>query len=197
MADTKVYDGVCHCGNVKYRIRLALPPQMDSDPGTKAKVTRIYKCNCTTCLKLNMFHTRPAEPENDFIVTSPSTIEELGIYNAFGGKNNWYFCKNCGVQCFGIGAEWVQEELDVNKWAGKEGGAEKFQKVWKTKALDILGPDGNPVHYVSANAVTIEGVDLIEWHDKKWVYYVNNRHGEKGSSRESARYGEPHAGGCY
>jgi hypothetical protein len=151
----------------------------------------------TRSMQLNMFHTRPAEPENDFIVTSPAKIEDLGKYNAFGGPHNWYFCKNCGAQCFGVGANWVQEELNVGEWAGGEPEGSS-QKVSRTTALtDRLNSRGHPVHYVSANAVTIEGVDLIEWHEKKWIFYVENRVAEKGKANSSMRFGKPHPRGCY
>ncbi|PVI01156.1 hypothetical protein DM02DRAFT_561966 [Periconia macrospinosa] len=196
MSSTKVYDGGCHCGNVKYKIRLDLPPSTDEDPFKPG--TRIYKCNCTTCLKLGMFHTRPKDPANDFILTSPSTIEELGIYNAFGGKNQWYFCKKCGVHAFGVGAEWISTELDVEKWAAGEEGGNNTQKVWKTAELDYVNPKypGKKAHYVSANAITLEEVDLIEWHDKGWIMYIDNRNPTT-NSFQSTRYGKPYPGGCY
>lgn len=141
-----------------------------------------------------MFHARPGDPANDFILTSPSTIEEIGKYNAFGGGTNWYFCKNCGTRVFGIGAKWVEDELDVEKWAGNEGGDGTTQKVWRT----VLGDNviaGHPVHYVSVNAVTVEGVDLIDWHDKGYIFYINNR--DSANPIASMRFGKPHPGGCY
>ncbi|CAI6229676.1 unnamed protein product [Periconia digitata] len=196
MITTKVYDGGCHCGKVRYKVRLDIPPS--SNPDYLGRGTRIYKCNCTTCHKLGMFHARPGDPANDFIVLSPSSpTENLGVYNAFGGSNNWYFCRNCGAQLFGVGAKWVSEELDVGKWAGDVNGDGKTQTVWKTSALNILDPTGKPAHYVSVNSITVEGVDLIDWHDKGYIAYLNGRNRETENMRETVRFRKPHPEGCY
>ena len=51
------------------------------------------------------------------------------------------------------------------RWGGEEG-----TKVWLTK------PDGKK-HYLSVNAVTLDegqpNLDLREWHEKGWVFYVD------------------------
>ncbi|KAF2635535.1 hypothetical protein P280DRAFT_473788 [Massarina eburnea CBS 473.64] len=190
---SQVYDGSCHCGIVQYKIRLTLPPEIDAD--LHEGVTLISKCNCSTCLKLNMFHTRPGEPATDFIVTSSFNISDLGICNAFRGNSSWYFWKRCGVQCFNVCGVWVQEPLDINKWVGKEGNGTDVQLVWRTVPYSNLGFE--PEHFVSANAVTIEGVDLLEWHEKEWILYCENRFLEEGTSIPEARYRRPHPGGCY
>lgn len=143
---------------------------------------------------MGMFHCRPAEPSEDFILTSPASIEELGDYRAFSKTIGWYFCKKCGVRTFGLGGKWAQEDLNVDQWAGRQGGDGKVQKVWRTKPLDAPGRDGTPLHYVSVNGVTLEGVDLINWHKKGWVGYVENLDEGK---RGELRFGEPFPGGCY
>ncbi|ORY18934.1 hypothetical protein BCR34DRAFT_472711 [Clohesyomyces aquaticus] len=202
MSTTSGYHGSCHCGNIKYQIRLTFPPSLtDIDP--KAKTIRIYKCNCSTCHKMGYFHLRPISIPDDFILTSPSTIEELGEYRCREKKVGWYFCKNCGVRTFALGGEWEQVELDVQKWAGKqESGAAKLEKVWRsTKGIEITQEvDGKrvskPVHYLSVNAVTLEsgqeGAELKEWHEKGWVFYVDSK-----NRKEVMRFGEPHEGGMY
>ncbi|KAJ4305166.1 hypothetical protein N0V90_000697 [Kalmusia sp. IMI 367209] len=96
-----------------------------------------------------MFHCRPIDAAVDFVLISPSTIEELGAYKSNGpaSKSEWHFCKNCGVRTFGVAAQWVQHDLDVEKWAGRESKG-KTQKVWRTKPLDnITGYDGKPLNY--------------------------------------------------
>ena len=83
---------------------------------------------------MGYFHCRPIHPAEDFILTSPATIEELGDYRTRTKKIGFYFCKNCGVRVVGVQGEWEQVELDVENWAGakRDGDAEKLQKVWKT-----------------------------------------------------------------
>lgn len=51
MASSKVYDASCHCGTVKYKVRLDDTPS--TDPDFFAPGTRVSKCNCTTCHKVN------------------------------------------------------------------------------------------------------------------------------------------------
>jgi hypothetical protein len=167
---------------------------------------RIYKRNCSTCHKLGFFHCRPVDAANDFILTSPSTIEELGDYRAFAGKTGLYFCKSCGVRPFGLGGGWKQVELNVDEWAGKDGAEGKMQKVWMTEPKGEItlphGPGGKevtlPLHYLSVNATTLEvgegGVDLKEWHEKGWIFYVENREGKNGPKQ---RFKEPHPPGMY
>lgn len=79
-----------------------------------------------------------------------------------------------------MGGQWEQVEVDVEKWAGKDGGDGKTKKVWMTRPKDDF-------HYLSVNAVTMDvgegGVDLTEWHEKGWVYYVQNRGEEKGKQQ--------------
>jgi hypothetical protein len=144
---------------------------------------------------MGMFHCRPADPYEDFILTSPANPEELGGYNAFGGKHKWYFCKNCAVRPFAIGGNWVQEDLDVGKWAVRQGGDAKPQKVWRTTTLEDIGFDGKPIHYTSVNAITLDDADLVEWHKKGWICYYENR-ARKGAEPLQERY-EPFAGGCF
>jgi hypothetical protein len=150
---------------------------------------------------MGFFHTRPIDPANDFILTSPSNPEELGDYRTRSKKCGFYFCKNCGVRTFAVAGKWEQIDLDIDKWAGNDGGDGKTQKVWVTRGKGDTYTelaDGKeiekPLHYVSINAVTLEGVDLREWHEKKWIFYVENRERKNGTK---VRYGAPHEGGMY
>lgn len=143
---------------------------------------------------MGMFHCRPINSYRHFILTSPATIDELGDYRAFSGKIGWYFCKKCGCRTFGMGGVWVQEEVDVDKWAGREGEG-NVQKVWRSKPHESASSiTGKPLHYVSVNAVTLEGVDLKEWYDKKWIFYAENRERKNGTQ---IRLSDPYEGGCY
>ncbi|KAH7128566.1 hypothetical protein B0J11DRAFT_525274 [Dendryphion nanum] len=198
MTTTGAYPGSCHCGIVQYQIRLTFPPVHD----VNAESIRLYKCNCTTCHKMGFFHCRPINPGEDFILTAPSP-SELGEYRCFDKRIGWYFCKNCGVRTFAMGGNWEEAELDVEKWAGKDSKAETM-KVWKATAGESFKRvvDGKeiikPLHYLSVNAVTLNGgeggVDLREWHDKKWVFYVENLERKNGTLM---RIDEPYPGGLY
>ncbi|KAF1912734.1 hypothetical protein BDU57DRAFT_521282 [Ampelomyces quisqualis] len=198
MYDIKAYPGSCHCGAVQYQVKLKLPPVHDQT----VESVRIYKCNCTTCQKMGYFHCRPTNPVENYILTSPSDPKELGDYRCYEKKHGWYFCKSCGVRVLGLGGSWEQIELDVEEWAGtkKDGEEEKLQKVWKTSGEDrfveVQGQKLTRPYYLSVNAVTLEpseDIDLIKWHEKGWVYYVENLR----KDGTQLRVGEPHEGGMY
>lgn len=200
MSSLKTYHGSCHCGNVTYLVKLALPPT----PDRSVEGVRIYKCNCTTCIKMGFFHCRPTRPSENYILTSPSDPKELGDYRCFSKEHGWYFCKACGVRVLGFGAEWEQVEIDVGAWSrGEEASASgegKKQKVWKTKGEERIiresGKEMKAPYYLSVNAVTLEqegDVDLKMWHEKGWIHYVECRRDDGTGWRE----GEPHEGGIY
>lgn len=149
-------------------------------------------------LQMGMFHCRPNDLENDFILTSPAKIEDVGEYRCFSEKIGWYFCKRCGVRTFGMGGEWVPAEMDVAKWLGDGAGEGASQKVLKTIPLSNgpKGYDGKPLHYVSVNGTTLDGIDLIDVHDKGWVYYIENKY-KKDGEYPQMRFKEPFKGGCY
>ncbi|KAF2272009.1 uncharacterized protein EI97DRAFT_437294 [Westerdykella ornata] len=202
--DLKTYHGSCHCGTITYLFKLRLPPT--TDPNIREGLNRIYKCNCTVCHKMGFFHCRPIDPAADFILTSPSTIEEMGRYS-LKGIVEWYFCRKCGVHVLGLGGSWKQEDVDVDEWAGKEGGSGKKQKVWVTRPKgerqekDKEGKEFvKPFHYVSVNATTLdhgqEGLDLREWHEKGWIFYVECWKRKEGEGSKE-RFGTPHECGMY
>jgi hypothetical protein len=187
MSSNNAYHGSCHCGAIKYQVKLLFPTNPDYNPKT---TIRIYKCNCTVCQKMGFFHCRPYDLPNDFILTSPSSIDELGVYKTEKCRINWYFCKNCGCRPFATSGQWEQKDLDINKWAGREGGDGKMEKV-----LVFKDEEEGAYNYMSVNAVTLEtgegGVDLKEWHEKGWIAYVENR-----EKKEKTLGGpKPHAGG--
>lgn len=147
---------------------------------------------------MGMFHCRPSDLANDFIVTSPTDISQVGEYRCFTEKIGWYFCKRCGVRTFGMGGEWVPTELDVAKWAGNEEEETKMQNVFKTEPVKsgAMGYDGSRLHYVSVNGTTLDGIDLIDVHDKGWVYYIENKYRKDGEN-PGMRFKEPWKGGMY
>ena len=145
-----------------------------------------------------MFHCRPSDLENDFIVTSPADISEIGEYRCFTEKIGWYFCKRCGVRTFGVGGDWVVRDLDVAKWAGDEHGDGKLQKVFQTVPVSngATGYDGKRLHYVSVQGTTLDDIDLLDVHEKGQVYYVENKYRKDGENPQM-RFKEPFKGGMY
>ena len=153
---------------------------------------------------MGYFHCRPINPADDFILTSPATIEELGEYRTSTKKQAWYFCKKCGVRVVSVAGNWEQVELDVEHWAGRkeQENKENVQRVWKTNGTTITtNEDGKdvtkPYHYLSVNAVTLEPgeeIDLRKWHENGWIFYVENLVRKNGTQM---RVSEPFEGGMY
>lgn len=83
---TKKHPGSCHCGAVRFTAELS--------PSTRAT-----RCNCSICTKTSMTSAllKPAAFE---LVAGE---DALSAY-AWGGKiSTRYFCRTCGVLCFGKG----------------------------------------------------------------------------------------------
>lgn len=118
VGEVRTYKGSCHCGAVRFEVELDL-----------AKATR---CNCSICTKTNVTG----------VVTQPAAFTLLtgeGALSAyeFGGKvAKRYFCKHCGIQCFGrghldvLGGDFVSvnvncldgvelSELSIGYWDGR------------------------------------------------------------------------------
>jgi len=94
----KTHRGSCHCGAVRFEAELAL----DS----------LSKCNCSVCTKINGAGTF-TKPHAFRLLAGE---EALGTY-AWGAKiSTYYFCKQCGVHCFGRGhlAELGGDFVSVN-----------------------------------------------------------------------------------
>jgi len=90
--------GSCHCGDVRFEVE-----------GDLAKASR---CNCTICTKVAQvgLSVKPAAFQ---LLTDP---EKLSSYE-FGTKiGKRYFCKRCGVHCYGAGhlAELGGDFVSVN-----------------------------------------------------------------------------------
>lgn len=155
-------------------------------------------------MQMGYFHCRPIDPAEDFILTSPASIDDLGEYRTFTKKIGWYFCKNCGVRVVGVAGKWEHVDLDIEHWAGKTKVEDrsKLQKVWKTqgttRTVQVDGKEETqPYHYLSVNAVTLEPgdeIDLRKWHENGWITYFGNGE-QKGGSNEQT--GEPWEGGMY
>ncbi len=114
----KSHPGSCHCGAVRFVV------EIDASAGTQ--------CNCTICQKLGTTNTI-VKPD---ALTVLAGEDQLNSY-AWGGKvGTRYFCRTCGVQCFGkghlaeMGGDYasiplnVLDDVDVNEadithWDGR------------------------------------------------------------------------------
>ena len=83
---TTTHAGSCHCGAVRYEVDLDL-----SKGGSR--------CNCSICTKLGCVGTLLKPNELRLLAGE----EHLGAYVWGGRVSQRYFCKQCGVYCFGRG----------------------------------------------------------------------------------------------
>lgn len=81
----QTHRGSCHCGAVRFEIDLELD----------GKATR---CNCSICQKTGITGGR-STPDKFRLLTSENA---LGTY-AMSRVATRYFCRTCGVHCFGKG----------------------------------------------------------------------------------------------
>src|SRR5690606_32088682 len=82
--EPRKHSGSCHCGAVRYAV------EVDASRGTQ--------CNCSICTKVHGTHAI-VKPE---AFTLRAGEGELGMYQ-FGQVAQRYFCRTCGIHCFGRG----------------------------------------------------------------------------------------------
>jgi hypothetical protein len=81
----RVYDGSCHCGAVRFRLK-------------SEEITAGKRCNCSICIRKGAVMSARYYPPEDFEILVG--IDSLAIYR-FGDKVvNHYFCKTCGISPF-------------------------------------------------------------------------------------------------
>ena len=102
------YTGGCHCGAVRFAVQ--------ADPSAGAS-----RCNCSICSKVAMTGVN-LKPDAFELLSDPAALSQY----AWGPVATRYFCKTCGVHCFGkgnlpqLGGEFVSvnfntlDEVDVN-----------------------------------------------------------------------------------
>lgn len=93
------YAGSCHCGAVRFEAKLDLSAALG-------------KCNCTICTKVSPLGAviKPAA----FRLLSGD--ESLSVYEWGAKTGKGFFCKHCGVHCYGTGhlAELGGDFVSVN-----------------------------------------------------------------------------------
>ena len=82
-ARMKTFDGGCHCGRVRFRIRL----EDDQE---------IIECNCSMCTKKGILHF--IVPEDRFEILQGNDALVVYTFNTHVAKH--MFCKTCGIHAF-------------------------------------------------------------------------------------------------
>ena len=95
MSSQQVYEGGCHCGRVRFRVR-----------GDLGKVS---ECNCSICSKKGFLHL--IVPLTDFALLSGES--ELSTYQFNTKVARHTFCRTCGVHPFYVPRS-DPDKIDVN-----------------------------------------------------------------------------------
>jgi hypothetical protein len=189
------FHGSCHCGSIKYIVFITLPPESAVGPGT----TRFYKCNCTICTKIGYLHCRLPDSTQDFLLLSPTKLENLASYQVFKKHIDWVFCRDCGVRCFAVAGPMETVEVDVQELVeGKSEGKKTLVTRPQAGAWVERGTREQRNAYLSVNLLTLEkeqGFDLRELVEKKWLAYLDCY--ETGGVRSEPRYDRPFEEGTY
>ena len=80
----KTYEGGCHCGRVRFRIRADLD------------ATVIGECNCSICTKKGILHLPIAGDRLEIL----SGAADLATYRFGTGTAQHSFCRHCGIHAF-------------------------------------------------------------------------------------------------
>jgi hypothetical protein len=84
-ASPRKHTGACHCGAVRYEVVI------DATAGSR--------CNCSVCTKTSVMGG--AVKPDAFKLLSGE--EDLSVYEWGAKISRRFFCKHCGVHCFGKG----------------------------------------------------------------------------------------------
>ncbi|KIW44865.1 uncharacterized protein PV06_03304 [Exophiala oligosperma] len=179
--------GSCHCGLTQYIIFLTLPHPFSSSNPPRPLQQEVYRCNCSTCHKMNFFHVHPAHARDDFMLLSPlEPDKELSTYQCYEMKRKYYFCPKCGVRCLTFGGEGEIDVVDDDK-GGK-------RTVWRAK----WDGDKDTEPYVAVNGTTMdprEDFDLRILTEEKRVQYFDGR--SEPEKEKDPRWDRPHYCGSY
>jgi hypothetical protein len=95
MVEKRTYEGGCHCGRVRIRVR--------------ADLARATECNCSICTKKGFIHL--IIPPEDFELLSGA--QELCTYQFNTKRAKHHFCKICGMHPFYVPRS-DPDKIDVN-----------------------------------------------------------------------------------
>lgn len=102
----KTYTGGCHCRAIRYSVALDLSAEHPS----------ATKCNCSICLKTNRIGLAVDDPERDFKLLSPASVDEVAEYRFNTGNTHHRFCSRCGIHCF-VHGSYVLEGSEVRHFS--------------------------------------------------------------------------------
>ncbi len=100
------YLGSCHCGFVKYSVRLDL---VNPSPQTGAVLT---KCNCSICQKSGTLLAIPV-PDSFRLLSPEGGREALRDYTFQAARAHHWLCPKCGIKCFLEGSYTSSEGSEV------------------------------------------------------------------------------------
>ncbi len=95
MSADRTYEGSCHCGRVRFRVR--------------GELVRVSHCNCSMCTKKGILHW--IVPPERFELLSGE--EELTTYSFNTGVARHTFCRTCGIHPFYVPRS-DPDKIDVN-----------------------------------------------------------------------------------
>ena len=78
----ETYEGGCHCGRVRFRVR--------------ADLAQVLECNCSICTKKGLLHL--IVPPEDFELLRGADALTTYQFNTETAKHT--FCRNCGIHPF-------------------------------------------------------------------------------------------------
>lgn len=82
MSKSKVYEGGCHCGAVRFRVVV--------------EQYKVDECNCSICKKKGFLHL--IVPSEQFTLLQGA--DALTTYKFNTGVAQHMFCRNCGIHSF-------------------------------------------------------------------------------------------------
>jgi hypothetical protein len=91
----RTFEGGCHCGRVRFRVRDDL--------------LRVTECNCSVCAKKGFLHL--IVPRDRFELLSGEA--ELVTYTFHTGIAKHLFCRTCGIHSFYVPRS-DPDKIDVN-----------------------------------------------------------------------------------
>ena len=95
MTAERTYEGGCHCGRVRFRVR--------------GELVRASHCNCSMCTKKGILHW--IVPLERFELVSGD--DELTTYTFNTGVARHTFCRTCGIHPFYVPRS-DPDKIDVN-----------------------------------------------------------------------------------
>ncbi len=91
----QTYEGGCHCGRVRFRIRVDLE-QSKRHCQSLLSVSAVGECNCSICTKKGILHISVTPGQFELL----SGQDDLVTYPFNTGIAQHTFCRHCGIHAF-------------------------------------------------------------------------------------------------